>query len=195
MEFVFGALMGVGLSAACGFRVFVPLLVMSFAAKMSYIKLSSGFEWIAGDAAMICFLIATVAEIAAYYVPFVDNALDALAAPAAVVAGTILTASAVGDISPLLKWTLAIIAGGGAAAAVQGLTTVTRLTSSVATAGAANPAVSTAEAAGSLALSLFSIFIPVIAFVIFICLLVYFVVKKRKAAPPPSAIPAASDNK
>ncbi|HBC75581.1 MAG: hypothetical protein A2008_14160 [Candidatus Wallbacteria bacterium GWC2_49_35] len=188
MEFIFGTLMGIGLSAACGFRVFVPFLVMSFSAKMSYVKLTPGFEWIASDPALACFLIATIAEISAYYVPFVDNALDTAAAPVAVVAGIILTASAVGDISPFLKWTLAIIAGGGAAATVQGLTTVTRLTSSVATAGTGNPAVSTAEAAGSLTLSLVAIFLPVIAFVIFIVLIIYFIRKKTKVIP--AAIPA-----
>jgi hypothetical protein len=181
MEFIFGALTGIGLSAACGFRVFVPFLILSFASKMSYVKLSPGFEWISGDIALICFLIATITEITAYYIPFVDNMLDAIAAPAAVVAGTILTASAVGDIAPFLKWTLAIIAGGGAAAAVQGLTTVTRLTSSAVTAGAGNPAVSTAEASGAFALSLFSIFIPLAAFIVSVMLLVYLVNKKYKA--------------
>ncbi len=181
MEFIFGALTGIGLSAACGFRVFVPFLILSFAAKMSYIKLSPGFEWIAGDIALICFLIATIAEITAYYIPFVDNMLDTLAAPAAVVAGIILTASAVGDIAPFLKWSLAIIAGGGAAAAVQGLTTVTRLTSSVATAGTGNPVVSTAEASGAFALSVFSIFIPLAAFIAAVMILVYLVNKKYKA--------------
>ncbi len=184
MEFIFGSLMGIGLSAACGFRVFVPFFVLSFASKMSYVKLSSGFEWIQSDAALACFLIATIAEIAAYYIPIVDNFLDTIATPAAVVAGIVLTAAAAGDISPFLKWTLAIIAGSGAAASIQGLTAVTRLTSSVTTAGTANPAVSTGEAAGAFTLSIFSIFLPVAAFIVFAVLLVYFVNKKmrKKAA-------------
>lgn len=181
MDFIFGALTGIGLSAACGFRVFVPFLILSFAAKMSYVKLSPGFEWIAGDAALICFLIATIAEITAYYIPFIDNMLDTLAVPAAVIAGTILTASAVGDIAPFLKWSLALIAGGGSAAAVGGLTAVTRLTSSAATAGTGNPVVSTAEASGAFALSIFSIFIPMAAFIAFVMLLIYLANKKYKA--------------
>src|SRR5512145_716711 len=103
METTLGLIVGIGLSAACGFRVFVPLLGMSLAAHSGYVTLAPGFEWLGTQEALIAFSTATVIEIAAYYIPWVDNTLDALMTPLAVVAGTVLTASLLGDISPFLK--------------------------------------------------------------------------------------------
>src|SRR5881394_829642 len=115
MEPFLSSLVGIGLSAACGFRVFVPLLVVSIASYSGHLHLAPGFEWMGSTAALIAFATATALEIAGYYVPWVDNLLDTIASPAAVIAGTIATASVVADMSPFLKWTLAAIAGGGIA--------------------------------------------------------------------------------
>src|SRR5205814_7387904 len=160
METVLSLLVGIGLSAACGFRVFVPLLVVSIASRGGHLHLSSGFEWMGSDAALIAFAVATTLEIAAYYVPWVDNLLDTIASPAAVVAGTLVTASLVSDMSPFLKWTLAGIAGGGIAGLVQGITVVTRGASSDGTGGLANPILATAELGGSLITSILSLVVP-----------------------------------
>src|SRR5436309_7251833 len=103
METVLSLLIGIGLSAACGFRVFVPLLVVSVASHTGHLHLSSGFEWMGSDAALIAFAVATVLEVAAYYIPWLDNLLDTIASPAAVIAGTMVTASLVTDMSPFLK--------------------------------------------------------------------------------------------
>src|SRR5215471_8006470 len=112
--------LGIGLSAACGFRVFVPLLVMNLASMSGHLTLAAGFAWIGSYPALIAFSVATVLEIAGYYIPWVDHLLDTIATPSAIIAGTIVTASVVTGMSPFLKWTLAVIAGGGAAALVQG---------------------------------------------------------------------------
>src|SRR6476469_2476307 len=109
--------LGVGLAAACGFRVFVPLLVTSIAAQTGHLALAGGFHWIGTRPAMIAFGVATVLEILAYYVPWIDTALALTAGPAAVVAGIGITASVVHDVDSMMRWTLAVIAGGGAAAA------------------------------------------------------------------------------
>lgn len=145
METIFSLAAGVALSATCGFRVFVPLLVMNLAAKNGYLTLSDRFEWIGGGPALIVFAIATVVEILAYYIPWLDNVLDTIATPAAFVAGTVVTASFIGDMSPFLMWVLAAIAGGGAAAAVQGSTVLLRGSSSATTGGVGNPVLSTGE--------------------------------------------------
>src|SRR5437879_3587681 len=126
METILSFLIGIGLSAACGFRVFVPLLVMSVANHSGHLTLTPGFQWIGGDAALIAFSVATVLEIAAYYIPWLDHLLDTIATPAAIIAGTIVTAAMVGHMSPFLKWGLAVIAGGGAAGLVQGTTVFVR---------------------------------------------------------------------
>src|SRR5688572_12753348 len=145
MQEMLSVFVGVGLAAACGFRIFVPLLVMSIAAVSGQLTLSPSFQWIGSYPALITFGVATVLEITAYYVPWLDNLLDSIATPAAVVAGTIVTASVVSGMNPYLQWTLAVIAGGGAAGLVQGATVLTRAASTTTTGGLANPVVATAE--------------------------------------------------
>jgi hypothetical protein len=151
--------------------VFVPLMGMSFAALSGNITLSPGFQWIGTWPALIAFTTATVVEVGAYYIPWVDNAMDALMTPAAVVAGTILTASMVKDLSPFLKWSLAIIAGGGVAALVQVGTTALRGGSSGITGGLANPLISTVELMGAVVVTILAVLFPLLclAAVIWIC--------------------------
>src|SRR5947208_5493404 len=148
METLLSICLGIGLSAACGFRVFVPLLVMSVASISGHLTLAHGFEWIGSYPALITFSVATFAEIAGYYIPWVDHLLDTIATPAAIIAGTIITASMVSGMSPFLKWTLAIIAGGGTAGLVQGTTVVARGLSTASTGGLANPLFATIELGG-----------------------------------------------
>ena len=162
MEPILSSLVGIGLSAACGFRVFVPLLVVSIASYSGHLHLAPGFEWMGSTTALIAFATATALEIAGYYIPWVDNLLDTIASPAAVIAGTIATASVVSDMSPFLKWTLAVIAGGGIAGLVQGTTVLTRGVSSAGTGGLANPILATAELGGALITSLLSLVVPVL---------------------------------
>ena len=120
---------GVGLSAACGFRVFVPLLMMSIASLSGHLTLAQSFQWIGSYPALIAFSVATALEVAAYYVPWLDHILDVLATPMAIIAGIVVTASVVTGMSPFLKWTLAVIAGGGVAGLVQGTTVAARTAS------------------------------------------------------------------
>ncbi len=161
-----GILLGVGLSAACGFRVFVPLLFVSIASRAGYVTPAGGWEWLGSVTAIVVFGTATLLEIGAYYIPWLDNLLDTVATPAAIVAGVVVTACFVGGMHPVLKWSLAVIAGGGAAGAVQITTTLARAASTATTGGVANPAVSTAEAGASIGLSLLAIFIPILAAII-----------------------------
>src|ERR1051325_780225 len=171
MEPFLSFLVGVGLSAACGFRVFVPLLVVSIASHTGHLHLSSGFEWMGSAAGLIAFGTATVLEIAGYYIPWVDSLLDSLASPAAVIAGTLVTASMSTGMSPFLKWTLAVIAGGGIAGLVQSTTVVARGASSAGTGGLANPVLATVELGASLVSATLSIVVPALGGAIIVRLL------------------------
>lgn len=162
MEELFALMIGLGLSAACGFRVFVPLLAMSLAAQTGHLKLAEGFQWAATPMATTALGIATFFEIGGYYIPWIDNMLDAAATPAAIIAGTFITASVMPEMTPLLKWTVAAITGGSAAGVIQGATVLTRTASSFATGGIGNPVVSTAEAGGSVLLSTLAVLLPLI---------------------------------
>ena len=162
LELILSICLGIGLSAACGFRVFVPLLGISAAAIKGHVQLASGFDWIGSWPAFACFLTATILEISAYYVPWIDNLLDSIATPAAVVAGTVVTASVITDMSPLLQWTLAIIAGGGTAGVIQSSTVALRGTSTLTTGGLANFLVATGELIASVCTTVLAFMLPVL---------------------------------
>ena len=154
---------GLALAAACGFRVFVPLLVMSIAARAGHLNLDPALQWIGSYPALIAFSVATVLEILGYYIPWVDHLLDTIATPAAVVAGIIVSASVLTNLSPFLQWTLAVIAGGGTAGLVQSATVATRAASTSVSSGLTNPLVATAEAGLSLVTSFLVIVLPWLA--------------------------------
>ena len=176
-ETLLGIAVGIGLSAACGFRVFVPLLIMNLATLTDHLHLAPGFEWIGSYYATIAFGTATIVEVLAYTIPWLDHILDLISSPTAILAGMIVTASVVMDVSPFLKWTLAIIAGGGAAAIVQGVTVTLRTKSSALTAGAGNVLVSSAELAGSMITALLAIIVPILCLIL-LALLCIFVIWK-----------------
>jgi len=186
MEEALSIALGLGLAAACGFRVFVPLLVVSAAANSGHLALSGSFDWIASTPALITLIAATVLEIAAYYIPWVDHLLDTVASPAAVVAGVVASASVITGMDPYLKWTMAVIAGGGLAGAVQVVTAGTRGVSTLTTAGFGNPVVSTAEAGGSVVLSILSLVAPFVALGLAVFFLAFvtsrLVGRRRRAA-------------
>jgi hypothetical protein len=154
------------LAAAAGFRVFVPLLVLSLAAQGEWIALSPSFTWLASPAATVALATATVLEIGAYYVPFLDNALDAVAAPVAVLAGVIAAASVLTDLPPWFQYTIAIIAAGGTAGVVQAATSLARLKSSAVTGGLGNPILATIELVGAVIVALLALLAPVIALLV-----------------------------
>jgi hypothetical protein len=177
MQEILSVCIGIGLAAACGFRIFIPPLIMSIAAMSGNLALSPGFAWIGTYPALVTFAVATVLEITAYYVPWLDNLLDSIATPAAMVAGTIVTASIVSGMSPFLQWTLAVIAGGGAAGLVQGTTVLTRAASTATTGGLANPVVATAEWGLSLGTTLLTLVAPILA-VLALCVVAVFAGRK-----------------
>ncbi|MDX2123013.1 MAG: DUF4126 domain-containing protein [Gemmatimonadota bacterium] len=163
---------GLGLAAACGFRVFVPLLVASVAGHAGRLPLAGGFEWVGSLPALVAFATATALEIGAYYVPWLDHALDAVATPAALVAGVLASAAVITDLPPVLKWGAALVGGGGVAGLIQGTSVLFRLKSTTLTGGVANPVVATAELIGATGTALLAIFLPLLCLAAVIGLLV-----------------------
>ena len=191
METFLQDLVRIGLAATCGFRVFVPLFVMSIAGVSGYMNFSAGFEWIASYPALIIFGVATVLEIVAYFVPYVDNILDMASLPIGIVAGIIVVASVVTDVDPLLRWIMAVIAGGGIAAGTGVISNAVHALSTATTGGAANPAVSTIESGATVIMTILSVVLPivgvlVVALVLFLSIR-YVVRRKRKKQSPPAA--------
>ena len=173
IETILSLCIGIGLSAACGFRIFVPLLVMSVASLTGLFEPMKGFEWLAMPSVCIGLTVATVCEIGAYYIPWVDNALDSISTPAAMIAGTLTTmAVSTGEMSPFASWAAAIIVGGGTASAVQLSTVAVRGLSTATTGGIANPLVSTTEWISALLISILSFFVPVFVVIVGIILMI-----------------------
>lgn len=167
-EIITAVALGIGLSASAGFRVFIPMLVASVAAHFNIIPLSDSFAWLGSWPAMISFGVATVVEVLAYYIPFVDNLLDTITTPMAVGAGTLLMTSVLPVDNEFMKWIMGFVVGGGAAATMQSGSALSRFASSKFTAGTANPVVSTGENVVALGASVSALAIPVIVAVIFI---------------------------
>lgn len=172
-ETILSIFLGIGLSASVGFRIFLPLFALSLASHFGIWELNESWEWVGSLAAVVTLGVATLVEIFAYYIPYLDNLLDSIAIPLAAIAGTAVMVSTVADLSPVITWSLAIIAGGGTASAISGASSATRLTSTATTGGLGNPVVSTLETGTALTLSVFSIFLPIIGFVLVLIVIVY----------------------
>lgn len=180
----FSLAVGVGLAAAAGLRIFVPLLVLGLAAQFEWVPLAEGFEWLAGRTTIGILALALALEVAAYGVPWLDNLLDSVAVPAATMAGILATAAVLTDVPPEVRWALALIAGGGAAGVVQSLTSIARLTSTAATGGVANPALALLELVGAAMTSMLAVLVPLLALVLSAVLIVVIrrLVRRRPQA-------------
>jgi hypothetical protein len=175
--------LGIGLAASVGFRVFLPLFALSAASYFGMWELNEHWEWIGSIPALITFGVATLVEVFAYFIPYVDHLLDSIALPLAALAGTAVMVATVADLDPVITWSLAIIAGGGTATAIRGASAGGRVASTVTTAGFGNPLISLIETVTALIVSLVSIIAPVIASIIVILLLVFIFSIYRKLRP------------
>lgn len=153
---------GIGLAAAAGLRVFLPMLVLGLSVRAGWLPVDSDFAWLSSTAGLSMLAVASLAEVAGYYIPAVDNLLDAVAGPAAFVAGIFMLAAVATDLPPFLRWAIAIAAGGGTAGAIQGLTTLARLKSTGLTGGVINPVLSTVELVGSVLVAVLAVLAPLV---------------------------------
>jgi hypothetical protein len=174
-SFVANIALGIALSACCGFRVFIPMLAGALAGHFGMFTLPADMHWLSGWPSIICFGTAAVAEVLAYYVPFIDNILDTIATPLSVAAGTVLATSILplDNQEPLLRWGAGFIAGGASAGVIQLGTGLLRLFSSKATVGTGNAVVSTTENAAAIGGSVLSFFIPVVVAIVILVLIVW----------------------
>lgn len=174
IETISAIALGIGLSASAGFRVFIPLLVAGLASHFGIITLGESFAWMGSIPALITFGVASVVEVLAYYIPFVDNLLDTIATPLSVCAGTFLMTSVFPTENEWMKWVIGLVVGGGAAATIQSGSAITRLLSSKFTAGTGNPVVSTGEGIAATGFSVLAIMAPIFVAIVLVILMVVF---------------------
>lgn len=179
IPYLISLFVGVGLAAATGFRVFLPIFLISLGSYLGWFPLAESFSWMSGLPVVIGTGVAMVLEIAAYYLPFIDNLLDSITVPLATVAGTVLVAGQFTEINSFVQWALALIAGGGTAATISSAMAGTRALSASTTAGIANPIVSTVETIFSTIMSFIAIFLPVLA-ILLVAILLFVTFKFSK---------------
>lgn len=179
-SYILSAFIGIGLAAASGFRVFMPMFAVSLASFMGWIDMPETFAWLSGLPTLITTGIAMLLEILAYYIPFVDNILDSINIPLAAVAGSVLFASQFTGLEAFPQWALALIAGGGTAATISAGFAGTRAASSTTTGGLGNSVVATTETAGAGILSALAFAAPIIAGIAAIALVIVVIVLGRK---------------
>ena len=164
--------LGLGLAAACGFRVFIPPLMMGVGSRLDLYKLEGSFVWVDDTWAIAIFAVATLLEIGGYFIPWIDKLLDAVATPAAIIGGIFVTsASLEGELDPSAQWTLSVIAGGSVSGVIQLGTVATRAISTGTTGGLANPIISLLEAVASILCILISLFLVAIIPIVIIFLI------------------------
>ena len=178
--YILSAFIGIGLAAASGFRVFLPMFAVSLASYMGWIPMNDHFMWLAGLPTLITTGIATIVEVLAYYIPYVDHLLDTISVPLATVAGSVLFASQFADLGTFPTWALALIAGGGTAAAISSGFAGTRAASTATTGGLGNSVVATTETAGAGIMTFLALAAPIIAVIIAIALVVIVFIFGRK---------------
>ncbi|WP_300690644.1 DUF4126 domain-containing protein [Chryseobacterium sp.] len=181
LSYILSAFIGIGLAAATGFRVFLPMFIVSLASYFHWLPMNEHFEWLAGLPALITTGIATVAEILTYYIPFIDHLLDTISIPMATVAGSILFASQFAELGTFPQWALALIAGGGTAATISTGFAGIRAASTATTGGLGNSVVGTTETAGAGIMSVLAIALPFVAAIASIVLLILIIVFGRRA--------------
>lgn len=179
-ELIISIILGFSLAAAAGFRVFIPLFVLSLSAHFGWFSVDEDWMWMGSMTAIVLLGAATIFEVFAYFIPWFDNLLDTAAIPLAAIAGTLIMVATMGDMNPVFTWALAIIAGGGTAAAISGTAGASRLTSTATTAGLGNPVIAATETTAALTVSAASIFSPLLAlfFVIVVLLVIWKLVKR-----------------
>ena len=186
LQVILSLSLGLGLAAACGFRIFIPPLMMGIASRFDLYELEGSFSWVGENWAIGVFAIATLVEVGGYYIPWIDNLLDTIATPAAIIGGIFVTsASLEGDMDSGIQWMLAIIAGGSTAGVIQIGTVATRAASTGTTGGLANPIISTLEALASIVCIILSLFLVIIipfVLVFLIWVAIKYIMKRNNQA-------------
>lgn len=187
MHIVLGILLGLGLSASTGLNTFLPLLLLSAAARfhIAGITLGAKFEWLTSDAAMITLIVACVIELIADKVPAVDHFLDSAGTIIRPVAGALASASVLTGVDPMVAAIIGIIIGAPTSLGLHTLKAGTRVASSATTFGCANPVLSLIEDVISFALSVLSIFLPILVpFALALLVFVLYRLMKRIRRSP-----------
>jgi uncharacterized protein DUF4126 len=180
LEIALQVVAGIGLASCAGLRAFLPLFLVGAAARAGLIGLGEAFGWLDSTPALVTLGTAVAAEILADKVPAVDHLLDAVGFLVKPVAGALVMASTLSDVSPLAATLLAVILGLPVAAGIHLIKAKARFLSTTGTLGLANPVISLAEDAATLAGSVLSILLPISVLAIGVLVLTVLAFRRRR---------------
>lgn len=172
--------LAIGLSAACGFRIFIPPLTYGIFYKANLVELSDSWSWIGNDWVILLFALATIFELMATFIPYIDNLLDIISTPVSILAGTILASSVLSDLDPSLQWILSIICGVGVTGSFQLSTVTMRGMSTFFSGGIFNPVFAFVEDILAFFIAVSTILIPSLGLIIIIGIFIFFLIKKKE---------------
>lgn len=158
-----GALTGVALAAAAGFRTFLPLLAAGILMRVTEFPAPEALSWASTDGGLLVLGVATLLEVGADKIPLLDNALDLAHTVLRPAAGLLLTVGFAGELSPAAAWTLGILVGAPTALGVHSARAATRGASTGLTGGAANPLLSLLDDAAAVLLVGLAFLVPLLA--------------------------------
>jgi hypothetical protein len=186
-EFVPALAMAIALAAAAGLRAWLPLFAAGGLARLGVFELGPSFQFLTSDKALLLFGVATAIELVGDKIPAVDHALDVIGTPLRPLAGALLAAGVIGTVAdPLVSAVLGIAIGAPTALVPHVAKAALRATSTAATGGLANPALSFVEDAVSVVLLILAVLVP-IAVVALVGLVVYLTTRwlgrRRRLAP------------
>ncbi|HYK05056.1 MAG TPA: DUF4126 domain-containing protein [Thermoanaerobaculia bacterium] len=163
---VLAVLLGLGLSASTGLNTFIPLLILSGAARFNLwgVELGQKFDWLTSDAGLTVLIVAAIAEIIADKIPAVDHFLDSVGTFIRPAAATIASAAVLtgANVDPTVAAIVGFVVGTPTSLAFHTLKAGTRVASTATTFGCANPVLSIVEDVFSVGFSVLSIFVPLL---------------------------------
>ncbi|WP_216361223.1 DUF4126 domain-containing protein [Caulobacter mirabilis] len=190
------ALLGLGLAAATGLRAFLPLLLLSIAARFGLfgVELNGQTAWLGSNAAIVALAIATALELAADKVPVLDHALSAVGTVVRPLAAILAAGSVFAGVDPMIAAVAGIVIGAPTALAFHAAQSGTRVASTATTGGLANPLVSFVEDALAFVTVLIALAAPLLVPIVLIALLwlIWRLVKAVRRRLFPSPQPASS---
>jgi hypothetical protein len=161
-EFLFAGAAGVVLAAAAGLRAFMPLFALGLGSRLLDWSIAPSMEWMSTDVGLVGLGIAAVVELLADKVPLVDHTLDVLHTVVGPLAGALVAFSLSADLPPAVGAILALALGAPVAGGVHLIAALTRVKSSVMSAGSFNPALSLVEDVVAVAAIAVTFLIPIL---------------------------------
>jgi uncharacterized membrane protein len=169
-------LTGTGLAAAAGLNAYIPLLALGLASRfLDFVQLPSGWAWLSNEWVLVILAVLLIVEFVADKVPVVDSINDWVQTVVRPVAGGIVFGGGTSSKTAFVtdpdaffssnQWVL-IVVGIVIALVVHLVKSGARPVINTMTAGFAAPAVSAAEDAGSVTLTLSALLLPVLVIVV-----------------------------